>query len=157
MKTIKRWSAGLQRKRIGLVASPQPRLEQPLPIGNILEGDSNPGIPVCRVCQSIRLYQDGRQDHHQSIAALRSSAESCPSCKLILAVMDYPRRFRRQPELEGTVEFSYDSWSPSRGITILCKKKLLGHLDVLAEPGRFEFRYRAIDFEEAELKRLKNR
>lgn len=158
MKTIKRWSARFQRKRIGPVTSPEPQREQQHPIGNILEGDFNPGIPVCRVCQSIRLYQHGRQGHHQSIAALRSSAESCPSCKLILTVVGSPKRFRHRSEPQGTLEFSYDSWSPNRGITIICENKILGHLDVFAEQGGFEFRYRAIEFEEAGvLKYLKNR
>jgi hypothetical protein len=72
--------------------------------------------------------------------------------------MGYPKRFRHRSEPEGTPKFSYDSWSPNRGITIMCENKVLGHLDVLAEPGRFEFRYRAIEFEEAGvLKCLKNR
>ena len=49
----------------------------------------DPSLPSCRACQSFKIYiaeaVDGQfQLHHQNFAALQNSAETCPSCKIIL-------------------------------------------------------------------------
>jgi hypothetical protein len=49
----------------------------------------DPASPSCRACQSFKIYTaeaiDGQfQLHHRNFAALQTSAETCPSCKIIL-------------------------------------------------------------------------
>jgi hypothetical protein len=49
----------------------------------------DPALPSCRACQSFKIYTAGAIDgqfqlHHRNFAALRSSGETFPSCKIIL-------------------------------------------------------------------------
>jgi hypothetical protein len=119
-----------------------------------LEAPYDPSISICRVCQSLKLWKLCEtlewQKHHQSVAALRSSAKRCPSCKLILSAMHNfgsERRLRKLPITLLSTDSIYGKHELSISVSIQWyESKKVGNLGVFAERGRLVFQSRTSQF-----------
>ena len=149
MKALKRLSARLSRTKreedklqSGSLEETLPDLKEPSLIKNTPTRSSEYVDRICNVCRVGLWVVYPERDHHQSLAALRASSRTCPSCQLILAAISNPNHLLEQIKSGDAITLKWESMDDNGSklkIQVGNSNIPRGHFALFAKKGELGF------------------